>query len=81
MPTERTQELYNNMLNHISELVSGSDLMDTLHAIGFTDEEIIAEGFEIENEDGDDYVPSATNGDYSPSNPWDAPGMSIHDFI
>ena len=28
-----------------------------------------------------DYTPSATAGDYSPSNPWDAPGMSIHDFI
>lgn len=27
------------------------------------------------------YVPSAENGDYGPSNPWDAPGMSIHDFI
>ena len=25
--------------------------------------------------------PSSTNGDYSPSNPWDAPGMSIRDFI
>ncbi len=24
---------------------------------------------------------SATMGDYSPSNPWDAPGMSISDFI
>ena len=31
--------------------------------------------------DYDDYTPSATRGDYSPSNPWDAPGMSIHDFI
>ena len=29
----------------------------------------------------DGYVPSAENGDYGPSNPWDAPGMSIHDFI
>ena len=29
----------------------------------------------------DEYCPSATNGDYSPSNPWDAPGMSIRDFI
>lgn len=28
-----------------------------------------------------DYTPSATAGDYSPSNPWDAPGMSISDFI
>ena len=29
----------------------------------------------------DDYTPSSTNGDYSPGNPWDAPGMSISDFI
>lgn len=33
------------------------------------------------NEDDNEYVPSSTNGDYSPGNPWDAPGMSIHDFI
>jgi hypothetical protein len=50
MSPKRTQELYDNMLFHISELVSGSDLVDTLHAIGFTDEEIMAEGFEIEEE-------------------------------
>ena len=24
---------------------------------------------------------SATSGDYGPSNPWDAPGMSVEDFI
>lgn len=29
----------------------------------------------------DEYCPSATAGDYSPSNPWDAPGMSRKDFI
>ena len=29
----------------------------------------------------EDYIPSSTRGDYGPSNPWDAPGMSIHDFI
>lgn len=28
-----------------------------------------------------EYTSSATNGDYSPSNPWDAPGMSIRDFL
>lgn len=50
MSPKRTQKLYDNMLNHISELVSGSDLIDTLHAIGFTDEEILAEGFKIEEE-------------------------------
>lgn len=29
----------------------------------------------------DDDCPSATAGDYSPSSPWLAPGMSIRDFI
>jgi len=29
----------------------------------------------------DRYTPSATRGDYSPSCPWKAPGMSISDFI
>jgi len=28
-----------------------------------------------------EYCPSATNGDYSPSCPWNAPGMRISDFI
>ena len=32
-------------------------------------------------DDDEDYTPSAENGDYSPSNPWDAPGMSVSDFI
>ena len=31
--------------------------------------------------DYEHYCPSVTAGDYSPGNPWDAPGMSIHDFI
>lgn len=34
-----------------------------------------------EKDDDEEYCPSATMGDYSPSNPWDAPGMSIRDFI
>ena len=38
------------------------------------------ENFE-ESYNEDEYTPSATRGDYSPSNPWDAPGMSIRDFI
>ena len=29
----------------------------------------------------DDYTPSCTAGDYGPGNPWDAPGMSVRDFI
>ena len=27
------------------------------------------------------YCPSVTGGDYSPSCPWNAPGMSVKDFI
>jgi len=34
-----------------------------------------------EEYDDEPYCPSSTNRDYSPSNPWDAPGMSIRDFI
>ena len=35
------------------------------------------------NENGtkEKHIRSSTNGDYGPSNPWDAPGMSISDFI
>jgi hypothetical protein len=29
----------------------------------------------------DRYIRSSTCGDYGPSNPWDAPGMSWKDFI
>jgi len=40
---------------------------------------------EYEDDDWQDmydyYTPSASRGDYSPSAPWNAPGMSIHDFI
>ena len=63
------------------------------YAYGTTDDEEIAEflGKTASTEkvyekfepyhDEKEYTPSATNGDYSPSNPWDAPGMSIKDFI
>jgi hypothetical protein len=39
---------------------------------------------DVENEEyecDNFYIPSCTNGDYSPSCPWNAPGMSISDFI
>lgn len=35
----------------------------------------------VRSEDEEYYTPSSTNGDYSPSNPWDAPGMRMSDFI
>lgn len=45
-----------------------------------TDSEMEWLGIES-NEEDEEYIPCAENGDYSPSNPWDAPGMSIRDFI
>ena len=32
-------------------------------------------------DEDEEYTPSAENGDYGPSNPWDAPGMKTSDFI
>ncbi len=34
---------------------------------------------DVPDEEGE-YIPSATAGDYSPSCPWNAPGMNIRDF-
>lgn len=34
-----------------------------------------------ETSNEEQYCPSSTAGDYSPSSPWNAPGMSIKDFI
>lgn len=48
MSAERMQELFNNMLFHISELVGGNDLFLTLKAIGFTAEEIAELDLDIE---------------------------------
>lgn len=52
----------------------------------FADEDTawdILKQYEIDwdNYEEDEYTPSSTYGDYSPSNPWDAPGMSKQDFI
>lgn len=37
--------------------------------------------YEEEFYEGEEYTPSSTYGDYSPSSPWNAPGMCIDDFI
>ena len=53
------------------------DMMDG--NVDFSDGEI--DEVECKYEELGEYVPSAENGDYSPSNPWDAPGNSISMFI
>ena len=66
-----------------------SEIIERLIDCGLTEENFIEYGFGdfvadyFKDPDWDEghYTPSSTNGDYSPSNPWDAPGMSIRDFI
>ena len=43
-------------------------------------ETVYEEAFPEEDEEDDRWA-SSTNRDYGPLNPWDAPGMSISDFI
>lgn len=60
---------------------------DEESAMEYFIEECEMEDYELEffgigtESEEDEYIPSAENGDYSPSNPWDTPGMSIRDFI
>lgn len=55
------------------------------YTLYFADEDIarnIISQYEFDWDNYDDeYTPSSTYGDYGPSNPWDAPGMSKQDFI
>ena len=74
-----------------------SEKLNVIKSSGITADELKMLGFDYvntwledaENEDewgepdwdDEDYIPSAENGDYSPSAPWLAPGMSERDFI
>ncbi len=53
-----------------------NDCADCIYSLDFH----FVNGECIERDD-ERYTPSSTNGDYSPSNPWDAPGMKMSDFI
>lgn len=73
-------------IDHIVENKLNVVLVDCMVFNSETDEfEHVYRWFEVpedfEEEEDDEYVPSAENGDYSPSNPWGAPGMSMSDFI
>lgn len=71
------KELLNNIPDETQIVVTGDDYC-WFHIE--EDGSVICLDIE-ELDDAYEYVPSATNGDYSPSNPWDAPGMSTKDFI
>lgn len=46
-----------------------------------SDEKNLKEEKQGEHAEKERYTPSSTGRDYGPGNPWDAPGMSIKDFI
>lgn len=84
MTNERKAELFTGLMEWVwvhTEGYGKDEYIIALENIGFTKEEIEEELSECYFDNDEDYIPSSTNGDYSPSNPWDAPGMSISDFI
>lgn len=66
----------------INDCPSAVDFVENFLKYNGEPEEDIEPVLEPDEDDWDDhYTPSATHGDYSPSCPWNAPGMSISDFI
>ena len=68
-----THEKVNTAIKFIDKLdYIDNELYDGLmSALAFTSRELYHE----------DRYTSSYNGDYGPGNPWDAPGMSVRDFI
>lgn len=64
----------------VDRYYSDEMLDDWIEALKKPEEETEFEGFPEIIEEEQRYT-SCTARDYSPSNPWDAPGMSIRDFI
>ena len=77
--------------DEVRESPDQAAFLDFLKKYGFTHEDTnraeMYDGYIDEffgdgaDEEEDAYCPSCTAGDYGPGNPWDAPGMSISDFI
>ena len=60
----------------------GYEIRKVMSDYGLTENEAIDDVLSHLEVNEDDYnIPSAENGDYSPTHPWDAPGMSESDFI
>ena len=58
----------------------GGDETDDCADCAYSGDYHFVNGECVRRED-DDYTPSAENGDYSPSDPWNAPGCRVSDFI
>ena len=76
------KKLLANISNETKIVITGDDYcwfhIEEDESVICLDCEELDDGYD---DDEEYYMPSSTNGDYSPSNPWDAPGMSIRDFI
>lgn len=74
------KELLKNIPDETQIVVTGDDYcwfhIEDDESVVCLDVEELDEAYEE-----DEYIPSAENGDYGPSNPWDAPGGSIDMFI
>ena len=87
---EKTEEDYEGTKNLeiYREDYSVSQFREILNTFNLNDDEV-GEAFSVHakvnkntlKKEDEEYIPCAENGDYSPSNPWDAPGMCISDFI
>jgi hypothetical protein len=83
--------LWDYPLDEIGEIVENEVDVVLVECCYFDDDDILQKEyrwFEVPEEcvsrfkeENAEYTPSAENGDYSPSNPWDAPGMKMSDFI
>lgn len=73
---EHVQTIFPEKSDEERELLISGTCSECWHDL-FADDD---DDYPFEDDD-DDYTPSSTAGDYSPSNPWNAPGMSISDFI
>ena len=76
--TEWNNDNYNMVYNTMDEATEAFKAILAKNHV-----EIVKVANDIYNyfEDDEPYTKSATYGDYSPSCPWNAPGMSVRDFI
>ena len=81
IPRCRLEELATQFKDRLIEDDEESAMEYFDEVCGMSDSEKEFFGIETESDDDDEYIPSAENGDYSPSCPWNALGMSIKDFI
>lgn len=74
-----TEQSLQEWINGLKEEIAKSPEQQEKESKQFIEEICKAEAEYYQSDK--EYYTSCTAGDYGPSNPWDAPGMSIRDFI